>query len=91
MTPNSVPNNMIFQYQLIQVFSLQGAALTDLSFRMLPSVAIQDTYVSSIAVSQGYVVVGCSQCNTYRGRIDIFNRNALNSAKLGSVEGASDN
>lgn len=52
---------------------------------------MKDTTVSSMASSQGYVIVGCSSCNTYRGRVDIFNRTSFNSAKLGAIDGSTDN
>ena len=47
--------------------------------------------MSSMAASQGFVIVGCSSCNTYRGRVDIFNRTLFSSAKLGAIDGSSDN
>ena len=47
--------------------------------------------VSSMAASQGYVIVGCSSCNTYRGLVDIFKRTSFSSAKLGVIDGSTDN
>jgi len=47
--------------------------------------------VSSMAASQGFVIVGCSSCNTYRGRVDIFNRTSFSTTKLGAIDGSTDN
>jgi len=47
--------------------------------------------VSSMAASQGFVIVGCSSCNTYRGRVEIFNRTSFSSTKLGAIDGSTDN
>ena len=47
--------------------------------------------MSSMAASQGYLIVGCSSCNTYRGRVDIFNRTSFSGAKLGAIDGSAEN
>jgi hypothetical protein len=44
-----------------------------------------------MAASQGFIIVGCSSCNTYRGRVDFFNRTSFSSAKLGAIDGSTDN
>lgn len=89
---NQNSNNQLNSYAIIQTYSAQGVLL-DVPIMALTTMNLQSLIISSLQISQSSIILGCAQCNTYRGRLDVYNRLATGGTlmKIGQIDGTSDN
>jgi hypothetical protein len=62
----------MFVYQVSPVYA--NNIIADVTFKSLSSYNFQTAIISSIAISQDFIAIGCNECNTYKGKVDVYDK-----------------